>query len=66
LKHLRTTQWRPNLLCRHGHEQWSAEGRTSLLDRAHKRLNRILESHTPTPIDARLAGAIDAVVTDYR
>jgi trimethylamine--corrinoid protein Co-methyltransferase len=66
LKHLRTTQWRPDLLCRQSYEQWSAEGRTSLLDRAHERLSRILETHTVKPMDAETAGAIDAIVEGYR
>ena len=65
LKHLRTTQWRPTLLSRKGYEKWSAEGKTSLMDRAHERLNQILASHTANPIDLKMAGTIDAVVTGF-
>ena len=66
LKHLRSTQWRPNLICRRGYEQWSAEGKTSLLDRAHERLNQILENHTAKPIDEKMARAIEVVVTGFK
>ena len=66
LKHLRSTQWRPRLICRNGYERWSAEGRTSLLDRAHERLNQILKTHTATPVDEKMAGAIDALVTHFK
>ena len=65
LKHLRTTQWRPTLLSRKGYEKWSAEGKTSLMDRAHERLNQIPASHTANPIDLKMAGTIDAVVTGF-
>ena len=66
LKHLRSTQWRPNLLCRRGYERWSVEGKTSLMDRAHDRLNRILDTHTAKPMDQKMAGAVEAVVSGYR
>jgi len=66
LKHLRSTQWRPRLICRTGYERWSAEGRASLLDRAHERLNQILKSHTATPMEPKMAAAIEAQVSGYR
>jgi trimethylamine--corrinoid protein Co-methyltransferase len=65
LKHLRSTQWRPRLICRSGYERWSAEGRTSLLDRAHERLNQILNTHTARPVDRKMAAAIEALVTGF-
>jgi len=66
LKHLRSTQWRPRLICRTGYERWTAEGRTSLLDRAHERLNQILKTHTPTPMDEKKAAAVKAAVAGYK
>jgi trimethylamine:corrinoid methyltransferase-like protein len=36
------------------------------MDRAHERLNQLLETHTTKPIDKKMAGAIDAVVTDFK
>lgn len=66
LKHLRSTQWRPTLICRRGFERWSAEGQTSLMDRAHERLNQILETHSAKPIDEKMASAIDSVVAGFK
>ncbi|WP_410289266.1 trimethylamine methyltransferase family protein [Desulfosarcina sp.] len=65
LKHLRRTQWRPRLICRSGHQSWSAEGRTSLLDRAHERLKEILNTHTVKPMDEQIAAAVEAVVSSF-
>ncbi|MGD9309378.1 MAG: trimethylamine methyltransferase family protein [Desulfosarcina sp.] len=66
LKHLRSTQWRPQLICRRGFERWDQEGRTTLMDRAHERLQQILHTHTPAPIDSDQAAAIASLVEDYR
>jgi trimethylamine--corrinoid protein Co-methyltransferase len=66
LKHLRSTQWRPRLICRNSYERWSADGRTSLLERAHERLNQILKTHTSTPMDEKKAAAVKAVVAGYK
>jgi trimethylamine--corrinoid protein Co-methyltransferase len=65
LKHLRSTQWRPSLFCRQSYEQWSTQGRTSLLARAHERLGRIMETHTPRPLQEKTAAAIEAVANGY-
>jgi trimethylamine--corrinoid protein Co-methyltransferase len=65
LKHLRSTQWRPELFCRQSHEQWSAQGRTSLLARAHERLGRILETPAARPLDGKTADAIANVVDAF-
>ncbi len=50
LKHLRKTQWQPELICRKGYEQWKEEGSLTLLDRARKKLRDILEKHQPVTI----------------
>lgn len=50
LKHLRDTQWRPDLISRKGYIQWENEGRLTLLDRARQKLRNILEKHWPLPI----------------
>lgn len=65
LKHLRNVQWRPNLFYRKGHEQWVQEGRTSLLDRARKKLNDILDHHEPKAIAGEKEKAINAVVEKF-
>jgi trimethylamine--corrinoid protein Co-methyltransferase len=66
LKHLRATQWRPRLISRDGYERWVAEGRTSLLDRAHGRLNHILKTHKATPMDSKMADGIEALVSGFK
>ncbi|MGD8367734.1 MAG: trimethylamine methyltransferase family protein [Desulfobacterales bacterium] len=43
-RHFPDTQWRPKLFNRKGYEEWDADGRKDLMDRARKRLARILEN----------------------
>jgi trimethylamine--corrinoid protein Co-methyltransferase len=59
LRHLRSTQWRPDLFCRDSHERWVEEGRTTLLDRAHDRLNHLLATHRPPPVPADILAALN-------
>ncbi len=66
LRHLRTTQWRPKLLNRKGYEKWVAAGSPSLLERARKRLDRILEEHRPQPIPPEQALKIQALVDQFK
>ena len=66
LKHLRSTQWRPQLICRRGFERWAAEGRTTILERASERLQQILHTHMPAPIDNDQADAIASMVEGYK
>lgn len=65
MKHLRKVQWRPELFCRQGYEQWDKEGRTSLLERAHRKLEGILENHQPLAIEAGKQVKIDALVESF-
>lgn len=66
LTHLRTTQWRPQLINRMGHDQWDQAGRKDLLSKAHERLNQILDSHQPQSIDAASADAIQACLDRFK
>ena len=66
LKHLRSTQWRPKLLYRVGHDKWEETGTPSLLDRARKRLHEIMENHRPVAIAKEKAQAIQSLVDQYR
>jgi len=65
LKHLRETQWRPELLSRQGYEQWTASGSTSLLDRARIKLQHIIDTHKTAPIDEDKRAAIQALVDAF-
>ena len=50
LKHLRKVYWKPELFCRQSYDKWVQQGRTTLLDRAHTKLQDILKNHEPLPI----------------
>jgi trimethylamine--corrinoid protein Co-methyltransferase len=66
LKHLRSTQWRPKLINRKGYEQWEQEGSLSLLDRARRALQRILETHPATPLSDERQHLIHQIVANYK
>jgi trimethylamine--corrinoid protein Co-methyltransferase len=65
LKHLRSTQWRPELISRMGYDQWQSIGSTSLLGRAQKKLQQILEEHQPFPIPEDQAQEIQKRVDQF-
>ena len=66
LKHLRSTQWRPQVIGRQGYEKWVQDGETSLLDRARKKLAEILANHQPRPIPENLQARIGQYVQDFQ
>jgi trimethylamine--corrinoid protein Co-methyltransferase len=66
LKHLRSTQWRPKLINRKGYEQWAQDGSLSLMDRARKKLQHILDTYQAAPLDDGQLQAIQQVVANYR
>ncbi len=61
LRHLRSTQWRPTLICRRGYDRWKEAGGATLLERAHDRLTRILATHQPTPVPAEVWTAVKRI-----
>jgi trimethylamine:corrinoid methyltransferase-like protein len=66
LKHLRSTQWRPELISRMGYDEWQASGSTSLLERVRAKLQQILQAHQPLPIPADQAREIQKRVDEFR
>lgn len=64
-RHVRGTQWRPQLLSRLGFEQWQQQGALSLRERANARLDQILAEHLPEPLTAEQADAMQARVELY-
>lgn len=64
-KHLRNVQWQPELFCRLSHDKWVEQGRTTLLDRARRKLHGILKNHTPPAIPADKQAAIDHILTQF-
>ena len=66
LKHLRSAQWRPELISRMGYDEWQASGSTSLLERVRAKLQQILQAHQPLPIPADQAREIQKRVDEFR
>jgi len=66
LRHFRSTQWRPRLICRDGYENWEESGSRSLLDRARQRLLEVLETHRPLPIPPEKAQVIRSMVDQFK
>ena len=66
LKHLMSTQWRPDLISRMGYDKWQSKGSTSLVERAQKKLQKILEDHQPAPIPVDRAKAIQERVDQFK
>lgn len=53
--------YRPRLSDRSGFEAWDADGRTSILDAAHREVERILASHRAPPLPAPVQEALLAI-----
>ena len=54
--------WYPTLIDRRGYEAWRAGGATTLAQRARGRVEELLASHAPTPLDPDVETAVRAVV----
>lgn len=55
-------RWYPALFDRRGYEPWRAAGATTLAQRAAARVDELLGSHVPTPLDPDVERAVRAVV----
>jgi trimethylamine--corrinoid protein Co-methyltransferase len=66
LEHVQSTQWRPELISRQGFDKWQAEGSSSLLVRAQKRLRQVLQAHQPIPIPPEKASRIQKRVDQFQ
>ena len=55
-------RWYPTLIDRRGYEAWHTGGATALAQRAAGRVEELLASHAPTPLDPDVEGAARAVV----
>jgi trimethylamine--corrinoid protein Co-methyltransferase len=53
--------WFPQLLDREYYEAWLERGATSLEERAHARLQRLLKAHQPEPMAPELERALDEI-----
>ena len=67
MRHFRQEIWRPDALwTRQPWDDWAQEGGSSLGDRAAARVDEILATHEPAPIDEALARDIDRIVDAAR
>jgi trimethylamine--corrinoid protein Co-methyltransferase len=64
--HFRKEMWIPKMWDRRSWDTWLADGGKSMADRAGERLQQILETHQPEPIDEALAREIDGIVESAR
>jgi len=55
-------RWYPTLIDRRGYEAWRAGGATTLAQRAAGRVEELLASHAPAPLDPDVEGAVRAIV----
>ncbi|MHC4461008.1 MAG: trimethylamine methyltransferase family protein [Planctomycetota bacterium] len=63
VKHFRDELWLPNpAWTRATWDAWEKEGRSSMADRALKKVERIMTTHKAKPMDEALAGEIDRIV----
>jgi len=66
LENMQSTQWRPKLINRMGFDRWQADGRTSLLERAKKKLRQVLQEHRPVPIPTEKAARIQKLIDRFQ
>jgi len=64
-KHLRTTQWRPKLFGRIGHEKWAEQGKRTIIDRAKSQLDHILNNHKPKSINSEKLTQIKKLLEEF-
>ena len=62
-RHMRI-QSQPTLIDRRVREEWSADGSTTIHERATAKAREILETHVPTPLPPGAAQAMRAIVED--
>ncbi len=51
--------WMPSLMTRHNYEQWVAEGKLTMGDKANARVCQLIEEHEPEPISPELIAELD-------
>jgi trimethylamine--corrinoid protein Co-methyltransferase len=62
LKHCRSEFWYPTLIDRQTREGWEQAGRKTMAQRVQEKLERILETHEPTPLPSEVQARIEAVL----
>jgi trimethylamine--corrinoid protein Co-methyltransferase len=62
LRHVRK-DWRPTLFDRLNHHQWSADGATTLEQRANRKVREIIESHRAEPLPQGMVESLEAMIS---
>jgi trimethylamine--corrinoid protein Co-methyltransferase len=62
LENYRKDFWFPKLMDRSGYESWLAEGGKTLRERVDEKMNQILETHRPAPIDEALTREMKSII----
>jgi trimethylamine--corrinoid protein Co-methyltransferase len=61
-RHLRSSQWRPELLNRMSHDRWLETGGLDLTEKARRKARAIVATHEVAPLAADLVARIDAAI----
>ncbi len=64
LDHYKTEFWYPNLCNRRNYEEWEMEGKTTMKDRTHARVQDILATHKAAPIKPSTEKVIEKVLAE--
>ena len=51
--------WQPSLMTRHSYDQWVAEGKLTMGDKANARVCQIIREHKPEPMPTELVAELD-------
>jgi trimethylamine--corrinoid protein Co-methyltransferase len=62
LEHYRRDFWFPKLMDRSNVETWVAGGKKTLKERVEEKMNHILETHRPTPIDGTVMREMKKII----
>ncbi len=62
MEHYRTGFWFPRLLDRSNYENWAGGGKKRLNERLEEKMNHILETHRPEPIDEGVRKEVKKIV----
>jgi trimethylamine--corrinoid protein Co-methyltransferase len=66
VEHFRTELWMPSLCDRASWDAWKDQGSKSMAERAAQKVQEILDTHEPEPMDEALAREIDGIVESAR
>jgi trimethylamine--corrinoid protein Co-methyltransferase len=66
LDYFRTELWIPTLFDRRPWDVWADDGGKSVAERAAEKIQNILDSHAPEPMDEALAREVDSIVESAR